>query len=300
MIQYNHSAQDNQPTFYDLVESYKGSSAYESLSQGSKLEYKKPIERLLEIGSKLVLETRMQLPVAVAFDRSRSHVDFWFKAIVAAEISDYQKGRLVLFVKMLYRSHNLGHLVESLKLPTDMKHERGDAHPLTKEKVELIKQIEDPVLKRYAVFVVFCFYTGMRPSEARDLKWTEVGDKNIVVLGSKDRQKGVPSRMIPILPEIQWCLDYCGKFERSWVFTSSKGRPFNKDTSCQMVHRVYDLVGADASVLYDTRRGVATEMIRKGYSLLDVAGLLGHKSTKTTEKYVRFSMEEKANNYKGV
>lgn len=299
MIQSNHSAQDNQPTFYDLVESYKGSAGYLSLSPGSKLEYKKPLERLLEMGSKLVLDIRMQLPVAVALSRSRSHVDFWFKAIVEADISNYQKDRLVLFVKMVYRSHNLGHLVEALKLPKDIKHTRGEAHPLTLAQVEAIKAIDDPELKGYVVFVVFCYYTGLRPSEARALRWTEVGEKMIVVMGSKDREKGKPSRMIPILPEIQWCLDYCAKRESSWVFLSSKGRPLNKDVTCQMVHRIYSLVGAE-SVLYDTRRGVATEMIRQGYSLLDVAGLLGHRDTRTTEKYVRLSMEEKALKYKGV
>lgn len=299
MIQSNYSAQDNQPTFQNLVESYKRTSAYLSLGPGSKLEYKKPLERLLEMGSKLVFDFSMQLPVAVALSRSRSHTDYWVEAIVGAKVSNYQKSRLVLFVKMIYRSHNLGQLVESLKLPTDMRPTRGDANPLTKTQVEAIKAIEEPELKAYAVLVVFCYHTGMRPSEARALRWTEVGEKMIVVMGSKDREKGKPSRMIPILPEIQWCLDYCAKRESGWVFLSAKGRPLNKDMTCLKVQQVYARVGAKA-VLYDTRRGVATEMIRQGYSLLDVAGLLGHKDTKTTEKYVRLTMEERANNYKGV
>lgn len=299
MVQYDHSAQDQQPTFRDLVESYKASSAYASLSLGSKNEYKKSLERLLEMGSKLVIENRMQLPVAVALSRSRSHVDFWAKAIVHCNAPAYQKGRLVLFLKMLYRSHNLGAMVEALKLPTDMRHERGEAHPLTKEQVVQIQGVEDPALKTYALYVALCFYTGMRPSEIRALKWEDVGSKFITVMGSKDRQKGVPSRMVPILPEIRKCLDYCKTLGSDWVFVSANRRPLNKDTVCLKVHQIFNSLGINA-VLYDTRRGVATEMIRKGESLLTVANLLGHKSIRTTEKYVRMSMEEKALTYKGV
>lgn len=297
MVQSNHSAQDTQPTFNDLVESYKQSLAYIGLSLGSKQEYKKPIERLLEMGSGLVIENRMQ--IAVALSRSRSHVDFWFKAIVAAKTSDYQKGRLVLFLKLLYRSHNLGQLVESLKLPMDMRPTRGEAHPLTKEQVIQVQYVEDPRWKTYAVYVAFCFYSGMRPSEVRALKWTDIGEKFITVLGSKDRQKGVPSRLIPIIPDLRWCLEHCKTLDSNWVFVSLKRRPLNKDVVCQKVNDIFTELGINA-VLYDTRRGIATELVRKGESLLNVANLLGHKSTRTTEKYVRLSMEEKALTYKGV
>lgn len=299
MIESNHSAQDHQPTFRDLVQSYKLSSAYKSLSDGSKREYKKPIERLLEMGSKLVIENRMQLQVAVALSRSRSHVDFWYDAIVDADLPAYQKGRLVLFVKMLYRSHNFGHLVDALKLPKDMKHTRGEAHPLAKQKVEEILRVEDPALRTIAVYVAFCFYTGMRPSEVRDLKWSEVGERFITVLGSKGKQKGVPSRMIPILPEIAACLEYCKTLGSSWVFVTALRRPLNKDMVCQKVHELFDKVGIEAK-LYDARRGIATELFRNGETLLSISYLLGHGSTRTTEKYVRLSMEEKALNYKGV
>lgn len=297
MRQYTHSAQDIQFTFRDLVESYKISSSYMSLSDRSKKEYKKPLERLLEMGSELVIENGMQMPVAVA--RSRRHVDYWYTKIVSANLTDYEKGRLVLFVKMVYRSMNLGEMVSALKLPTDMRHERKDAHPLTPAQVAAIWQIESPALRTYAVFVCFCFYTGMRPSEVMNLKWEDVGQEYIVVMGSKKRQKGVPTRLIPILPEIGACLDYCKTLGSKWVFVSTMRRPFNKDIVCSKVHEIYALLGIKA-VLYDSRRGVATEMFRQKYSLIQIRDLLGHKSIRTTEQYIRMSMEEKADNYKGV
>ena len=299
MRQYNHSAQGFQPTFRDLVESYKISSKYLALGDGSKREYKKPLERLLEMGSDLVIENAMQMPVAVA--RSRRHEDYWYSKIVSADVTDYEKGRLVLFVKMLYGFAKLGNLVDGLKLPTKMKHQRGEAHPLTPSQVQAILAIENPTLKTYAIFVAFCFFTGMRPSEVFNLKWEDVGEEFIVVIGSKRRQAGVPTRLIPILPEIWQCLDYCKTLGSKWVFVSTWRRPLNKDVVCQKVKQIYALCGIDEdAVLYDSRRGIATEMFRQGYSLIAIRDLLGHKSIRTTEEYIRMSMEEKATNYKGV
>lgn len=286
-------------TFDDLLKAYKQSSAYLALGERSKKEYKKPLERLAQLGAGLTVDGDMPMHVAVA--RSRSHVDYWYKAIVSSDTTDYEKGRLVLFVKMVYRSFNLGHYVDALKLPTSMRHQRGEAHPLTPAQVKSVLEITDPALKTYAVFVAFCFYTAMRPSEVFNLKWEDVGDEFIVVIGSKKRQAGVPTRMIPILPEIGRCLDYCKTLGSKWVFVSAMRRPLNKDVVCQKVHQIFELcsIHKDA-VLYDTRRGVATEMARQNYPLYKIRDLLGHKSVRTTEGYIRMSMEEKASNYRGV
>jgi len=295
MRQYNHSAQEIHLTFKDLVESYKASAAYAALGDGSKREYKKPIERLLEMGAELSLD----MPKHVAVARSRSHVDFWYAKIVASEVSDYEKGRLILFVKMLYRHMGMGNSIEGLKLPVGMRHQRGDANPLTPAHVAQILDVEDPALRTYAVFVAFCFYTGLRPSEVFNLKWEDVGTEYIVVMGSKHKQKGVPTRMIPVLPEIGRCLNYCKTLGSAWVFVSALRRPLNKDVTCQKVKQIYGLCGIEA-VLYDSRRGVATEMFRQGYDMMKIRDFLGHKSVRTTEGYIRMKMEEKADNYKGV
>jgi integrase len=297
MRQYNHSAQDIQLTFSDMVESFKMSSRYQALSEGSKQEYKRPIERLLGMGSKLVIGNPMQMPVAVA--RSRSHKDFWETKIMAADVTPYEKARLVLFLKMLYRAMGLGDLVETVKLPKDMRHERGDANPLTKEKVFRILEIEKPELRTYAKFLAFLFYTGMRPSEAMALKWTEVSEKYITVMGSKGRVKGIPSRMVPVLPELVEIIAYCKSLGSDWVFVSALRRPLNKFTVCEKRQEIFNLCGIKG-VTYDARRGLATSMFRAKYQMREIADILGHKDTRTTEAYIRLTMEEKAANFKGV
>lgn len=287
--------------FAALLDAYKASSNFKALSERSKKEYKKPLERLMELGNGLCEANAMPMPVAVAHARSRRHVDYWFDKIVSSDTTDYEKGRLVLFCRMVYRTMGLGYLVEGLKLPTTMRHQRGEAHPITPAQVKAILAVEDPALKTYAVFVAFCFYTAMRPSEVFNLKWEDVGEEFIVVIGSKKRQAGVPTRMIPILPEIRACLDYCKTLGSKWVFVSTMRKALNKDVVCQKVRQIFEVCGVHKdTVLYDTRRGVATEMARQGYSLLHIRDLLGHKNVRTTEEYIRMGMKEKAANYKGV
>lgn len=284
-------------TFVELLEQYKASSTYKALGDRSKREYKKHLERLSEMGSKLDLENDMQMQVAVA--RSRRHVDFWYDQIVDSGVTNYEKGRLVTFVKMLYRFAGMGDIIEALRLPKAIKHTRKDAHPLTKEDVARILDLDVSELRSYGVFVAFLFYTGMRPAEVFALKWEDVGDEFIVVMGSKHKEAGVPSRMIPILPEIGMCLDYCKTLGSQWVFVTNKRRPFVASTVCEKTREIFDLCKLDC-VLYDTRRGIATEMYKQGYDLRSIANLLGHNSTKTTEGYLRLSMQQKARTYKGI
>lgn len=299
MKQKSQRNENEGPTFGDLVESYKGSPMYLALSEDSKQQYQLPLARLLEMGSGLKMENAMQ--IRVALDRSRIHTDFWYDAIVHSDVTPYQKGRLITICKIVYRSHNMGNLVDSLKLPTKQRHTRGEAHPLTQEKVQAVLGIENRVdLRTYAVFVAFAFYTGMRPSEIRNLKWADVGPEFITVMGSKHRQEGVASRMIPILPEIQELLAFCRSLGSAWVFVSHKGKPLNKDIVCAKTQEIYALVGIKNATLYDARRGIATELFRREQPLQKIAYLLGHQSTRTTEKYVRLSMEEKARCYKGL
>lgn len=281
--------------FTELIESYRSSSAFEALAEKSRTDYKVYLNRLLELGSDLKLDFDMPKQVAVA--RSRSHIEYWERKVRSSKFTNYEKGRLLVILKLVYRSHGLGNLVEGVKLPTNMKHERGEAHPLVKNQVE---QLRVGQLNVYRVFLYFLFYTGMRPSEAMNLKWADVEDKFINIVGSKDREAGKVSRKVPILPEVRWCLMYCKTLGPSqWVFVTEHRRPLNKDMVCQKRKEIFQELGING-VTYDARRGLATEMIRKGYSLLDVAGLLGHKSIKTTERYVRFTMEEKASAFKGV
>jgi integrase len=47
-------------------------------------------------------------------------------------------------------------------------------------------------------------------------------------------------------------------------------------------------------VLYDARRGIATEMDRAEVDIRKIRDFLGHKDVKTTEGYINKTMEEKA------
>ncbi len=298
MVSSSHSAHEHGegPTFQDLVQSYKASAQWHNLSEGSKTEYKKPLERLSELGAGLDIAKAND----VALSRSRSHSDFWVAAIRSCKTTHYAKQRLVIFLKLVYRSHNMGNLVDSVKLPIKERHQKAQAHPLTKELVGAMRDQVKGSLARYANYVALSFYTGMRPAEVRNLKWADVGDKYITVMGAKDREEGTPSRMVLITPEVRECLEVCQSWHHAeWCFVTESRRPFNKDMVCQKVYQIFTAMGISGT-LYDARRGLATEMFDRGYTLLEISWQLGHRNTKTTEIYIQKTMEGKALSFKGV
>ena len=59
-------------------------------------------------------------------------------------------------------------------------------------------------------------------------------------------------------------------------------------------------IGVAYKQLRNTRSGLATEMFKKGYDSSVIMGQLGHKSITTTMRYIRPSLEDKAEMFKGV
>lgn len=283
--------------FNTMIIKYQDSSAWERLPQATKNSYKSALTRIQTMGKKLKFENDMHKPVAVALGRSRSHIDFWDKAIIVAQVSNCERNKLVAMVKLVYRFNGLGSLVDGLKRH---KHKRGDARPLKMADIETLCSERVPCeLRLWANRVVFGFWTGMRPSEVRNLMWADVGETHIIVMGGKRKEAGVPSRMVRILPQVTECLEYAKAISSShFVFVSESGKPLNKDVECRKVGELFDALGIQ-SVLYDARRGLATEMHKAGYGLVEIANQLGHEDIKTTQRYVRLTMAEKADSFSG-
>jgi integrase len=172
-------------------------------------------------------------------------------------------------------------------------HTKREKKPLSRSVVESLAQVPN-LKKHFVVLLRFSFYTGLRPSEVRELKWACVNDKFITVMGSKGREKGKPSRMVAIGTEIAECLEYCKANKRSeYVFSGERCGQLNKDVVCAEMAAIRKAVGIEG-VLYDARRGIATEMHKAGVDIRRIGDLLGHKNTNTTMIYINMTMEEKA------
>lgn len=147
---------------------------------------------------------------------------------------------------------------------------------------------------------------GYRPGEGRALKCKDADLSNqtftIVATFSgrvyRMKRKGKKSKpaIIPIHPEM---LDYItervkNNHPEAWLFPSKKGTHY----SANRLKRIWDIVRKGAGIgkkdlrLYDaTRHSFASQLINSNTSLSKVSRLLGHSSTKMTEKYTKHDVE---------
>lgn len=163
------------------------------------------------------------------------------------------------------------------------------------DQIELFEHVPDADKP----MIGFLMLHGCRPSEGRALKVKDVDIKNQTITISatfsgyvyREKRKGRGSRpvTIPIHPEM---LEYIqervkNNLPEAFLFTTTKGRYYS-DCKLQMIwDEVQAKAGIDKSLrLYDaTRHSYASQLANAGTSIFKISRLLGHSSTKMTEKY---------------
>jgi integrase len=128
--------------------------------------------------------------------------------------------------------------------------------------------------KRAAVRIAF--YSGMRSGEV--VKAGVAGDGALFDLGMT--KNGLP-RLVPVHPRLAHILrnpDLWPAKHTKWTIS----KEFKKAAR---------LAGLPQAVLHDMRHSTASEMARGGADLYTIGGVLGHKSTVTTQRYTHLVTE---------
>jgi integrase/recombinase XerC len=107
------------------------------------------------------------------------------------------------------------------------------------------------------------------------------------------RQTGKP-RLIPIGAKLAALLrDAIADRPTGPVFLSPRKKPWRPNHLSALHRRLRDEAGLDpAIVLYLARHRFGTELIRAGADIKTVADLMGHSSTRTTERYIHRDITE--------
>jgi integrase len=165
-----------------------------------------------------------------------------------------------------------------------------------KDQVALFEKVPDddkPI-------IAFLMLHGCRPGEARALKCRDVDFENgairIAATFSKniyrEKRKGKRSRSvtIPIHPELYaWLEDRVkGNMPEAFVFINPRtGMPYSQEAMTRIWNNVRSAAKIkDGLRLYDaSRHSFASQLVNAGTPLNKVSKLLGHSSTKMTEKY---------------
>jgi integrase len=171
-----------------------------------------------------------------------------------------------------------------------------------KDQASLFEHVPD----QHKPLIAFLMLHGCRPGEARALKCKNVDlEHDSITIGATfsggvycERRKGRGARVlvIPIHPEMR---EYMVERVRNshpeaFVFVNPMtGRPYSETRIWKLWNKVRTAAGVSKELrLYDaSRHSFASQLVNSGVSLFTVSKLLGHSSTKMTERYSHANVE---------
>jgi integrase len=147
---------------------------------------------------------------------------------------------------------------------------------------------------RFRQVLVFLRFTGCRPAEARDLKWSDVDldARELVLRKHKTRKKTRKPRRVPIHPVVLRLLIFLRRLGQpgTHVFLNHRKKPWSRVTLAQRLRRSRQAAGVpDDAVLYGLRHAFGTRSILNGVDLKTLSELMGHTTTRMTEHYLHLA-----------
>jgi len=148
---------------------------------------------------------------------------------------------------------------------------------------------------RFRQILVFLFFTGCRPKEASQLRWSDVDfQRRVLVLREHKTitmQRRPAPRIVPLHPVVLKLLHVLkARNEGEHVFLNRRHKAWVKDTLSLRLRRARDVAGiaADAK-LYGVRHAFGTRGIVNGRDIKTLSVLMGHSDVKTTELYAHIA-----------
>ena len=155
---------------------------------------------------------------------------------------------------------------------------REEVSPLAPATVEAMRRA---VGARDAALLSVLAYAGLRPQEARGLRWSHVGDRTLTVNAPKTRSRRSVRLLVPLAADLaEWRLFSSRPPEDTHVFPGEGGGEwtaggFNKWRS-RVFGRALEAAGVGHARPYDLRHSFASLLLHEGRSPIYVARQLGH------------------------
>ena len=183
-----------------------------------------------------------------------------------------------------------------------LREEQPDIDPLTSSELELALSAI-PIFYR-PIFETLA-WSGMRPNEAKALRWSDIDWNRDEISISRGRVKGVEStvktrsskRIIAMHPRVrqalEWQQQHGLKNINGYIFTSKKGQPINQHLDV-LWSKALKRAGIRHRPCYQLRHTWASMALESGESPGWVAKMLGHSDLSTLFRhYARFIPSDK-------
>jgi integrase len=138
--------------------------------------------------------------------------------------------------------------------------------------------------------VLVALKTGMRQAEILNLKWGNIDfNANQIVL---KKTKSGKIRYIPIHPDVSAVLQGLPGGREYVFFDDSEARSWHGKRRVDF-EAALDQAGIRDFRFHDLRHTFASELVMKGADIKTVSELLGHSTTRMTERYSHLSASHK-------
>ena len=168
-----------------------------------------------------------------------------------------------------------------------------EVRPIAPATIERICALLSP-RDRQLVLVRLLAYSGLRPQEARALRWAHVGERTLIVHAPKTRRHRTQPRSVRLLAPLahdlrEWRLLSGRPDDSAPVIPAHGGSEWTEVGYEQWITRVWAPALTRAGVAYqrpyDLRHSFASLLLHEGRSVIYVARQLGHGAQLTMRTY---------------
>ncbi|MBW1729035.1 MAG: tyrosine-type recombinase/integrase [Deltaproteobacteria bacterium] len=154
----------------------------------------------------------------------------------------------------------------------------------TKEEIAKILEWMDGQGIIISTFFRTLLYTGMRLSEAVNLKWTDINFKRGLITVTERKAKDYNT--IPIHPELAEWLKKLPTKKNLYVFDSGTNEPvYHNNYYWKLLQEACRETGVKPMRVHDLRHATAGHLVMAGVDLVTVSRILGHSDIKQTMIY---------------
>jgi site-specific recombinase XerD len=151
---------------------------------------------------------------------------------------------------------------------------------------------------RTLAMVEILLQTGLRISELSELKVEEVEVDSTTPKLALPKKNAVSAREIPLnkaaVTAIKKYLDERPKVDSSYLFITKSGNPILIRNIRSTIDRYFDLAGIKDAKVNDLRHTFVAFHLQNGTNIQTLSKISGHKRLSTTEKYLEFIENPKA------
>lgn len=142
-------------------------------------------------------------------------------------------------------------------------------------------------------FILYILYMcGLRRDELVSLKWSNIKNEAIQLVGKGNKERKVPLNddLIPLKNE--W-MAFMGGDKEQYIFAHTNGEPITAQTVYNMLETRSALAGIEVVRPHDMRHAFISNLWDTGTDGATIAALAGHSNIKQTQQYDRRPEETK-------